>query len=224
MREGPLKQAILAIRNESEQNLKDIRHSFITTPLRVLTALIEQASPPRQPVTWLAIFRLSGWIVGNLFLTLASLGLIYGMAFCLIAIANFSKNGYRLQRPPDDQVRAIAQLLGIIHVTVVFTLATLFGFDSDLEVPVTYAVLLAYSVGSITMLFIVVVFGGTVLVAVWKMLKATVGNLQWPSEQELAVAGEKTGLRDDDGGQTEDADDEMVADEVAENVVNVDAL
>ncbi|KAK5112677.1 hypothetical protein LTR85_011188 [Meristemomyces frigidus] len=196
MRDSPVRQAMQAIRSDGEQNLKEVRHSFITTPMRVYTTLLAQATPPGQTLTWFAIFKLCAWLIWYSTLTVASLGVIYAMAFALTAIANLSKpvnpdGNYRLQRPRPDQVQAIATLLSIIHVSMVFTLAVLFGFDP----PVGYPALIASSLACIGVLFFGLVLGGVVLVACWKMLKATSEKLYWPSASELNVVDEKEKLR-----------------------------
>ncbi|KAK4548489.1 hypothetical protein LTR36_009399 [Oleoguttula mirabilis] len=201
MRDSPIRQAMQAIRDDSEQNLKEVRHSFITTPMRVYNILIEQATPPGEPLTWLAIFKLCAFLTWYSVLTIASLGVIYAFAFVLTAVANLSKTDgesadYRLRRPRPDQVQAIATLLGIVHISVVFTLAVLFGFDP----PVSYPILIASSLASIGVLFFGIVFGGVILVAAWKLFKGTCERLYWPSERELPGAGdEKAKQRAADG-------------------------
>jgi len=177
MQTDRIKDVVHAIHQQGEQNLKETRHSFITTPTRLSALIISLLAPPERPISWLTILKICLFLLWRLNLTFLSLLVIYGCAIGIGTLCNLAFNDWRLERPPQDQVWAIASALGIIHLSIVGTVSLVFAF----ELPVSYFMLLIYSLSGIVAFFVCALFGGVMLYAMWRMLKGTMGRLYWPS-------------------------------------------
>lgn len=196
-----IKDAMCMLREDGERNLKSSRHSFIRTPANLAARFLNQLHPEQQPLTTFDLLKISIFLLWRIHLTFMSLLVIYAISLGIAGLGNMTYNGWRMARPPEDQVRAITTALGIFHLTMVGTLSLLWGF----ELPISYPMLLVYSIAGIVATFVCGVFGGTVLVAAWKMLRGTWKRMYWPpsgshgavvevekDEQSLLAAPENT--------------------------------
>lgn len=184
-----LQDVISDLREEGTRNLKASRHSFITTPANLGARFLNQLHPEQQPLTWLDLVKISLFLLWRIHLTFMSLLAIYAVSLAIAAVGNMSE--WRITRPPEDQVRAITTGIGMFHLTMVFTLSVLWGF----ELPISYPWLLVYSIAGIVGTFICGMVGGVLLIAGWKMLKVTWERMYWPGRNRGNDAAEQTEKR-----------------------------